>query len=161
MKLDQAIEQVEVAESRLADDLRKVGERHATEADVYHTAHLLASRCATQLERLAPHAARYGAQESTVAPEPGSLGERLRRLTSEALGRQVLTGAMLLEDLRDLYLSAHDAELAWVILSQAAKAAHDAELVSVAQVGQQEAERRWKWLRTKIKEASPQVLVAG
>ena len=53
------------------------------------------------------------------------------------------------------------AEIAWVILGQAAKAARDAELVTTAEQGLEEAERRWKWLRTKLKESSPQVLVAG
>jgi hypothetical protein len=68
---------------------------------------------------------------------------------------------LLLHDLRETYASAHDAEIAWVILSQAAKAARDTELVATAEEGLEEAERRWKWLRTKIKDASPQVLVVG
>lgn len=161
MKLDHAIEQVEAAEARLADELLELGERHAVESDVYHVAHTLASRCAEQLDALAPHAARYGGRQTTISAESSGLVERLRRLTSEALGRQPVSGAMLLDDLRELYLSAHRAELAWVILSQAAKAARDSELVAVAHTGQQEAERRWKWIRTKTKESAPQVLIAG
>jgi hypothetical protein len=68
---------------------------------------------------------------------------------------------LLLHDLRETYVSAHDAEIAWVMLRQAAKAARDTELVATAEEGLEEAERRWKWLRTKIKDASPQVLVVG
>jgi hypothetical protein len=48
-----------------------------------------------------------------------------------------------------------------VILVQAAKAAWDSDLLETASSCQQAAETRGKWLRTRIEEASPQVLVAG
>jgi hypothetical protein len=161
VKLDQAFELVQDAESDLADELRKVAERHAVDGDVYHTAHILASRCARQLDLLVPHAPRYGAAERHESNGSSPVVERVRRLGSELLGRHEVAGAMLLADLRDLYLVAHRAELAWVILLQAARAARDAELVAAADQGREEAERRWKWLRTRIKEAAPQVLAAG
>jgi hypothetical protein len=68
---------------------------------------------------------------------------------------------LLLHDLRETYVTAHAAEIACVILGQAAKATRDAELVATAEQGLEEAERRWKWLRTKLKDASPQVLAAS
>lgn len=79
----------------------------------------------------------------------------------DVLGRHKLSRTMLLDDLQHIYLCTHRAELAWVILVQAAKAARDQELLTVAQGGREEAERRWKSVRTRVKEASPQVLVAG
>jgi hypothetical protein len=161
VKLDRAIELVQEAEAKLADELSLLGERHAAEADVSHTSHLLAARCATQLDRLLPHARRYSAPERNgVESTPAAL-ERVRRLASETLAGRPEPGMLLLEDLRGAYLSAHGAEVAWVILGQAARAARDAELLATAETGVEEAERRWKWLRTKIKDASPQVLVAG
>lgn len=161
MKIDYAIELVQDAEIELADELRKVGERHAVDADVYHLAHLLASRCAVQLELLAPHVERYGAPGPTHSGEGSQVVERVRRLGSELLGRHEASGMLLLADLRDLYLVCHRAELAWVILLQAASAARDAALVEAATRGREEGERRWKWVRTRIKEAAPQALVAG
>lgn len=161
MKLDRAIELVQDAEAKLADELSSLGERHAAESDVYHTSHLLAARCATQLDRLLPHARRYSAPErNPVEPTPAAL-ERVRRLASETVAGRPELGMLLLEDLRDAYASAHRVEAAWVILRQAAKAARDSELLQVAETGLEEAERRWKWLRTKLKDASPQVLVSG
>ena len=161
MKLGHAVELVQDAEASLADELRTLGERHAAESDVYHTAHLLAARCTTQLERLLPHAERYSApQRSDAGGSPGPL-ERARRLSSELLAGRPEPAMLLLHDLRETYVSAHDAEIAWVRLRQAAKAARDTALVATAEEGLEEAERRWKWLRTKIKDASPQVLVAG
>jgi hypothetical protein len=83
-----------------------------------------------------------------------------RRLASEMLGKQDVPGLLLFDQLRELYPTTHRAELAWVVLEQGAKAARDAELVAAAQKGREEAERR-KWVRTKVKESSPQFLVAG
>jgi hypothetical protein len=161
MKIDRAIEQVQNAETDLAAELRTVGERHSIESDVYHVSHLLASRCASQLERLLPHAKRYGAPEHSEAKETPAVVERLRRMNSELTSRQESSGMLLLEDLRDVYLTAHRAELAWLILSQGARATRDPELLAAAREGREEAERRWRWLRTKIQESSPQVLVAS
>jgi hypothetical protein len=161
VKLDHAIELVQDAEASLADELSRIGERHAAESDVYHVAHALAARASDQLDRLLPHARRYAAPErNDVEPTPPAL-ERVRRLTSELVSRRPEPGILLLHDLREAYVLAHGAEIAWVTLRQAAKAARDAELVATADEGLEEAERRWKWLRTKIKDASPQVLVAG
>jgi hypothetical protein len=150
--LAHAIALVQGAASDLAGDLRHLGERHAADAEVYHVAHMLASRCEQQLERLAPHQEREEeAPESQGRRESSSLTERLRRTTSAVLSRHELSGTMLLDDLQDIYPSTHCAELAWVILVQAAKAARDQELLTVAQRGCEEAERRWKWVRTRVK----------
>jgi hypothetical protein len=159
-RIAQAFDDVRAAEAELADELRTVGERHAPDADVYHVAHLLALRCSDQLEALAPHAARYGADPHTDLGEPSALLERVRRAGSELLGPEEAAGLLLLSDLRGLYVVAHRAELAWVVLLQVARAARDQELVEAATQGRAEAERRWKWVRMKVKEATPQALVA-
>jgi len=161
MKIDHAIGQVCDAEAALGEELRVVGERHAVDADVYHVAHVLSARCRSQVERLRPYADRYGADEPELPEEGSTVVERLRRLSSDLLGKHEAAGMLLLDDLRDVYLTAHRAELAWVVLLQAARAARDDDLVEAAKAGREEAERRWKWLRTRIKEASPQVLAAG
>jgi hypothetical protein len=162
MKLDKAINDAREAETDVARELRKVGERHAVEHDLYHLSHTLARQCEAHLELLRPFASRYGADDAPpdVAETPTVL-ERLRHKTSELLGRSEATGMLLLRDLRDLYLQAQEAELAWVILAQAAQAARDRELLSVVTGIHEHAETRGKWLRTRIKEVSPQILVAG
>jgi hypothetical protein len=162
VKLDKAIEEVQDAESELAKQLRTIGERHAVEHDLYHLGHTLARQCADHLERLAPFADRYGASKADerVAESPGFL-ETLRHKSSELLGRSELTGMLLLRDLRNLYLTAQEAEIAWVILAQAAQAARDRELLQEVSLCHEEAEARGKWLRTRIKTSAPQILVAG
>lgn len=164
MKLDLAIAQAQEAECELFDELTSIAERHAADSDVYHVAKMLASRCAMQLELVLPHARRYGADERSIDEPNGQAPdvlERARRLASEMLGKQEFAGMLLFDDLRALYLTTHRADLAWVVLEQGAKAARDAELLAATRKGREEAERRWKWVRTKVKEASPQLLVAG
>ncbi len=162
MKLAVAIGQVQEAERELAVELRKIGERHAVEHDLYHLARTLARRCEEHLERLRPFAGRYGADDAPAdVGETPALLERMRHKTSELLGRSELTGMFLLRDLRNLYLQAQEAEIAWVILGQSARAARDAELVVLVDEVREAAETRGKWLRTRIKESAPQVLVGG
>jgi hypothetical protein len=160
MKLDKAIEDVQVAETELAEELVKTGERHAVEHDLYHLGHTLAKRCAAHLSRLEPFAERYGAPPAEVTDSHG-LVETLRHKSSELLGRSEATGLLLLRDLRNLYLTAQEAELAWVILAQAAQALRDRDLLLVASECHEEAEACGKWLRTRIKESSPQILATG
>jgi hypothetical protein len=164
VKLQLAIEQTQEAECELFDELTTIAERHAADSDVYHVAKTLASRCASQLELLRPHAARYGAADRTIEEptqqQPDVL-ERARRLATEMLGKHELAEMLLFDDLRGLYLTTHRAELAWVVLEQGGKAARDAELLAATKKGREEADRRWKWVRTKVKEATPQLLVAG
>lgn len=161
MKIDHAIETVQEAEADLAAELQKVGERHALESDLFHLGHTLSRIAEQKLARLSPLAERYGASPRSDVPRPSGVLERVRRLSSEALGREEQSGLLLLHDLRRLYVAAHEAEVAWVVLLQGAKAARDAELVAAAEDGRAHAETRWKWLLTRVKETAPQVLVAG
>ena len=162
MKLDKAIEDVQEAEAELAKRLRSVGERHAVEADLYHMSHTLARRSAGHLETLRPFAQRYGASaaDDDVDKSPGVL-ETMRHKSANLLGRSELSGLLLLRDLRELYLTAQNAEIAWVVLVQSARAIRDGELHEVADTCREEAEVRWKWVRTRIKETAPQVIAAG
>lgn len=162
MNMGKAIDVVQEAETTLAKQLRVTGERHATEADLYHLGHTLARQCAEHLRVLAPFAERYGATpaDDDLAGSPGLL-ETMRRKTAEVIGRSETAGLLLIRDLRELYLHAQHAEIAWVILLQSARAKRDVDLMTLATSCQEEAAMRGKWLRTRIKEAAPQVYAGG
>jgi hypothetical protein len=162
VKMHKAIEEVHEAEAALAKRLRVTGERHASESDLYHLGHTLARRSAQHLQALAPFAQRYGAKPAAedLDESPGLL-EAVRRKGAEVIGRSEVAGLLLMSDLRDLYLAAQHAELAWVILLQAAKAKRDAELIDIVTSCHEQTEMTGKWLRTRIKEAAPQVYAAG
>jgi hypothetical protein len=145
MKLDLTVGHVQDTELDLARELRATAERHAAEPDVYHLGHTLARSSDERRDRLEPFASRYGAQRSPT--------ERPQRSDASELA--------LIRDLGDLYLAAQAAELAWVVLLQAARAARDGDLVVVAGACREGAEACARWARGRIKEAAPQAVVAG
>ena len=155
MKVAAAIENVQDSEREFGRHLTRFGERHAVEHDLYHTANTLARQAEQHLAMIAPFAQRYSARipANDVASSPGVL-EQLRRKGSELLGRSEATGLVLLTDLRDVYVAAQGAELAWVILDQVAQAVRDAELHQAVTKCHEAAEMRGKWIRTRIKEAA-------
>jgi hypothetical protein len=161
MKLGLALEQVESAESEVASELLKVGDRHAADHEIHHTAHRLAEECAQLVERLRPFGQRYETEIEDVEGESPTLLERMREASGKLLGRTPSSGLLLLRDLRELWLAAQAAEISWVILAQCAQAARDGELLALATEAHELAEIRGKWVRTQIKQSAPQVLVAG
>jgi hypothetical protein len=158
MKLRPAVEHLRSSVDDLTDDLRTIAERHAAEHDVYHVGLMLSERYRELSDRLAKE---MGHDADTGGAHPlQEIGERLRRVTSDALGRTDKTGPLLLRDLRELYLEAQETEIDWTIVSQGAKAAREKPLIDLCTEGIAETERIVRWLKTRIKETAPQVLVS-
>jgi len=67
---------------------------------------------------------------------------------------------MLLRDLRELYLAAARASLAWTALGQGAQAVGDTDLLEAVSACHPETIRTMKWTVQKVKEAAPQVLAS-
>ena len=65
---------------------------------------------------------------------------------------------MLLSDLRKLAVAAHDVAVLWVMVSQAAKAKRDRELLDVCKACEAETSGQMQWLMTEIKTSAPQAL---
>ena len=163
MRLARAIRQLHRSEKDLADEYGRVADRHAVEHDVYHMCHLLAEQSQAHAERLRPFADRYGGKLRELdAPELWeSFMGTVRRKNAELLGRSQKTGLLLLRDLRQLYLMAAEAEINWWMVRQAAMAARDSELAELFETCHEETWNQLKWIKTKVKEASAQVLVGG
>jgi hypothetical protein len=159
-KLGRYIEKLAESLSDLAGEYRKVGERHATEHDVFHATHALAKQCEGQAAALAPHAARHGGETGEEeAPKESQLAG-LRRAAAALVGRSPLTGMLLLRDLRQLHLAIEDSAMLWVIVGQGAYAARDAELLALIEKSREEITHQLMWVTTRIKETAPQVLAA-
>jgi hypothetical protein len=163
VRLAKGISQLYQSETDLADEYGRVADRHAAEHDVYHMGHQLAAQCQAHAERLRPFAERYGGKLREV--EPPELWESfmgmVRRKNAELLGRSPKTGLLLLRDLRQLYLMAAEAEINWWMVRQGAMAARDSELAELFESCHEETWNQLKWIKTKVKEASAQVLVGG
>jgi hypothetical protein len=159
VKLAPVLERVQAGEVELANDLRQVAERHATQHDVFHMGRLLADRCDDIASQLATFVEAYGRRpEEPGDDDAGGFLGRLRRTTSALLGRSEPSGMLLLRDLRDLYVIASELEIDWTIARQGAMTARDRELAISCLTGIHETERVIRWLETRIKEASPQIL---
>jgi hypothetical protein len=130
VRLHNAIEEVERAEVRLARELERVGSAHADEPDIHNLSRTLARRCEQHLQELAPYLDKYPAGADSA----------------------------LLDDLRRLYLAAHEAELAWTMLLQGALVARDPELIEAVLKCQEDAQNRWRWVRTRLKETAPSIM---
>lgn len=163
MRLGSALEHLHGSLADLADELRKVADRHVAQHDVHHLGHLLALRTEALAETLAPFARAYGQDVGTASASQGwgSVLGRLRRMGGELAGRSKRSGELLLRDLHELYLQAQECEIDWVIVRQGALAARDMDLVDTSTVGIQETRRIVKWLTTRIKESAPQVLASA
>jgi hypothetical protein len=163
MKLGSAVKRLNEAELDLAGDMRKIGERHAAEHDVYHQTRTFAGQCEQHAERLSPIAERYGTEVSDEADGEGlweSVLAAVRRRGSELTGRRRESGLVLVGDLRELYLSAQETFVTWVIVNQGALAARDMELVDVVKSCLPETELQVKWALTRIKTSAPQALTS-
>jgi hypothetical protein len=139
------------AEEELGRAFREVGEGHRDEQDVFHQCRRLAKQSDRHAERLAPFARRYG---EDAPDEP----ERLHATLFEG-AREGPLG--LLRDLHDLYLMASECDMAWTLVGQAAQGARDTELLEVVQGCEGETSVQLKWLKSRMKEAAPQVLVVA
>jgi hypothetical protein len=161
MKIDVALRETHAAETELAAELLRVGERHRADHDVFHLSATLATWCDHHVRRLAEHAERYDVEldPSAVGKErEHGLAARLREKGAELAGRRPEAGLLLLRDLRELHLAASRASLAWTVLGQGAQAVSDAELLDAVTACHPETIRTLKWTVQKVKEASPQIL---
>jgi hypothetical protein len=141
VKLAEAVARLQAAERALADDFRELSELHVAEHDVHHQAKTLAIECDAHAGRLASIVERYGSSDGGV-------------------DRRAFSGE-LLDDLRELYLAAHETLIMWIIAGQGAKAARDKELLQLTQELQPETDLHMKWALTHIKVSAPQALVSS
>jgi len=151
MSLDAARKDTARAEADLADELLKIGERHKADHDVYHLTRTLAKLAQS-------HAAELRAEDAEPTDSGGPM-RAIREKASELMGSREPAGALLLRDLKALYLAASEASICWTILGQGAQATRDQELLATVTRCHDETLRIQRWVTTRIKTTAPQVLV--
>ena len=163
-KIGLALKELYEAEEELADEYVKVGERLAAEHDVWYDCKQFAQQCHRHADVIRPVASRHEEQLPPPA-EDDTVGETttaaLRHKLSEVLGRRPESGLLLLRSLRQLYLQAHEVSFDWIIAGQLAQATRDHELLALVDELHRETLTQIKWLKTQVKQASPQALVVG
>jgi hypothetical protein len=151
------------AETDLASEYRTVGEREAAEQDIWYMCHTLANQCDMHAEWIRAIAERFGKGLSEPSGDGGmrNVFAGMRHKTSEMLGRRPEAGLLLLRDLRQLYLMAEESNIHWLTLGQVAQALRDKPLLDDVSRLHKETLSQIKWLKTRIKESSPQALVVA
>jgi hypothetical protein len=162
-KIGLALKLLYEAEEELADEYVKAGERLAAEHDVWYDCQRFAEQCHRHADALRPFAAQ---QEQELDPaDDDTVGETstaaLRRKLSEMLGRRPESGLLLLRSLRQLYLQAQEVSFHWIVAGQLAQATRDPELLALVDELHRETLTQIKWLKTQVKQSSPQALVVG
>jgi hypothetical protein len=162
MRIDVALRDTHRAERELAEELLRVGDRHATEQDVHHMTRTLAAFSREGVGALAEIGPAYGAELDSETDDEESSGPlaAVREKVAVLVGRRPEPGLLLLHDLRTLYLLASEASVNWVMLGQAAQAARDPTLLDLVSRHHPQTLRQARWALTRIREVAPQVLTA-
>jgi hypothetical protein len=160
-KIGLLLGQLHHAETDLAAEYRAVAERQAAEHDLYYLGHTLATQCDQHAEAVRTIAQRFGKDlsEPTNPEALHNVMAGIRRKTSHLLGPRPEAGLLLLRDLRQLYLLAEEANIHWLALGQVAQALPDHDLLDQVSALHKQALTQIKWLKTRIKETCPQVLL--
>jgi hypothetical protein len=139
------------SELELAKAFLEVARTHGHEPDVHELCLRFAEQGTRHADALAPSVDRYG-EDKPEEPE---------RLHSDLFGGTRSGGLGLLRDLHDLYLMATECEITWTLVGQAAQGARDPDLLEVVERCEGEVATQLSWLRTRMKQAAPQALVAA
>jgi hypothetical protein len=162
-KIGMALTELYRAEEELADEYVKVGERLAAEHDVWYDCKRFADQCHLHADAIRPFA--FAHDEDLPPADDSTVGETttaaLRHKLSEALGRRPESGLLLLRSLRQLYLQAQEVSFHWIVAGQLAQATRDHELLAVVDELHRETLTQIKWLKTQVKQSSPQALAVG
>jgi hypothetical protein len=147
------------AETDLLHQLRKVGHRHVADHDVAGMCTTLAERTQRRIDALDAQLERYGSAVATSGWEGWDhLVAGARRTASKVTSRSPSAGAVLVDDLRSLYLASQEVFLDWTLLKQGAMAVRDSELLEEVKKQLLEVERVSAWAKSRCKLAAPQVL---
>jgi hypothetical protein len=162
-KIGMLLRQLHDAETDLAAELREVAQRQAAEHDVFYLAQTLAQQCDEHATEIRTMATKFAADidEPDDEGKVANVMSALRRKTSELAGRRPEAGMLLLRDLRQLYLMAEEANVHWIALGQVAQAVRDHDLLDQVSLLHKQTLTQIKWLKTRIREATPQVLCTG
>jgi hypothetical protein len=147
------------SETDLMHELRKVGDRHGPDHDIAGMCTTLAERTQWRIDALDAQLERYGSAVGTPGWEGWNhLVAGARRTSSRMISRSPSAGALLVDDLRSLYLASQQVYLDWTLLKQGAMAVRDPGLLEEVKKQLPEVERVSAWAKSRCKLAAPQVL---
>lgn len=159
MKLALTLRELHRSETSLAHRLRRVGERHKADHEVFYLCGDLAEWSESHVRQIAAAGRRYGVRSDDSPLRIGAALSWLREKSSELVGRRPEPALLLLADLRSVHIHAAAVSLDWELLAQGAQAARDTELLALASRCHPQTLRQMRWANTMLKELSPQTLM--
>jgi anaerobic selenocysteine-containing dehydrogenase len=137
------------SEKRLVKGFDQVRNRHADEPDVETLCKLFSNWSKQAESMLKPFIEKYGERQ----------GGEPKRLDKALLVKRKRGGFDMLRDFHDLWLLVNESMMSLCVLEQAARSLRDKRLLDVLKKMQDRNERQLVWLKTRISQAAPQVLV--
>lgn len=162
-KIGTLLRELHNAETEMANAYRAVAERQSADHGTYYPCQTLAPQCDQHAEQIRAWGERF--QMTIPAPKHSAalttMVDGMRHKSSELIGRHPVSGLLLLRDLRELYMKAEAVNINWVMLGQAARALRDHDLLTGVTALHQQTVTQSKWVKTRIKNAAPQILVVA
>jgi hypothetical protein len=159
------LEELYTAENDLAAEYREVAQRTVDEPDVHHMCGTLAGQCDEHSAAVRALAEQYHLKLPDEDAAPGAAA-RVCRVAVEAAGHGngyghvPATGARLLSYLRELFLAVERVDLYWIVAGQVAQALRDPDFLAQVTTLHKQTLTQAKWLKTKIRETAPQVILS-
>jgi hypothetical protein len=159
MSIGSVLRELHYHEFRLASRLLRLAERQHAEPRIRRVARDLA-RCSDEhVIRIAKAAPRFGIDLSAHPADDDGIARGLRK-TGDRLGTSSEAGLTLLRDLRQIHLDAAEVCVDWEMISTAAQASEDAELLDLARQCHPESLGQLHWVGAQISLLSPRVLLS-
>jgi hypothetical protein len=137
------------SEKRLVKGFEQVRRTHPDEPDVDALCKLFAGWSKEAESMLKSFISKYGERQEG---EP-------KRLDKALLVKRSQGGFDMLRDFHDLWLLVNESMMSLTVLEQAARALRDQGLLDTLKHMQDRNERQLTWLKTRINQAAPQVLI--
>ena len=137
------------SEKRLVKGFEQVRKTHPDEPDVDALCKLFARWSKEAESMLKSFISKYGERQEG---EP-------KRLDKALLVKRSQGGFDMLRDFHDLWLLVNESMMSLIVLEQAARALRDQGLLDTLKHMQDRNERQLTWLKTRINQAAPQVLI--
>ena len=149
------LQMVKVTEEELEEAFKTVAEHHHQEPDLKEICTILSSWSEAKAKSSDRFIQKYGRERDRERDrEP-------QRLYSDLFQGPRRGGLALLRDLHDLWLMTTEAQIAWTLLAQAARALRDKDFVQTCEHNKEQTHRQTSWLETRSKQAAPQTLIAA
>jgi HPP family len=142
--------QLHLSEGNLAEAYLMVADRHDRDGEVNENCRLFGEWTNQRVESLQPFLKEYG--------EDKSKNEQVQMLRGALFHGTRIGGMGLLADLQDLMVLTNRVIVYWTDVWQVGKALKDKNLENAADEACKSADRQLAWLRTQVKNISPQAL---